>query len=274
MLDGSHGRTTADVVVSFGRPGSGGAHDVLVDREQHDAVALWKEWNPAGDVLAVGHRTSRDTEQRMAARWFSRHGEIELCGSGAVALGGFLLQHAPLTIETIELKGRYHDIAVSRSGGGVKIRLPNLGFATRALEPDLANALGVDRRVKAWVNQRLRTHIICLDRGSDLSLVQPDCGRLARVALPDLSAVIITSLQKDGSAFNFRYFTPWHGLPESPVSASANALLGPFWRARTSRVHFTAWQRSDAAPVYDLEVTGAGTWLRGDCRIVRECHDL
>ena len=59
---------------------------------------------------------------------------------------------------------------------------------------------------------------------------QPDVGQLPR--LHDGSEVrgIIVTL-KDGGKFDFqsRYFAPWVGIPEDPVTGSAHTVLAPYW---------------------------------------------
>jgi predicted PhzF superfamily epimerase YddE/YHI9 len=49
---------------------------------------------------------------------------------------------------------------------------------------------------------------------------------------PDL--IMSTSLllyQDDGDQYDFvsRYFAPWVGIPEDPVTGSAHTVLAPFW---------------------------------------------
>ena len=48
----------------------------------------------------------------------------------------------------------------------------------------------------------------------------------------EVRGVIVTL--KDGGTFDFqsRYFAPWVGIPEDPVTGSAHTVLGPYWARR------------------------------------------
>ena len=83
--------------------------------------------------------------------------------------------------------------------------------------------------------------------------------------------VIITSRSSD---FDFlsRYFGPWEGIEEDPVTGSAHTVLAPYWSRITGRSRFRAFQASKRGGELTVAITGdrvkitgrATTVLRGE----------
>lgn len=55
-----------------------------------------------------------------------------------------------------------------------------------------------------------------------------------------IKGVIITLKAKEEEDYDFysRYFAPWVGIPEDPVTGSAHTVLGPYWQSIFQKDHF------------------------------------
>eukprot|EP00879_Flechtneria_rotunda_P006739 GHRR01007080.1.p1 GENE.GHRR01007080.1~~GHRR01007080.1.p1 ORF type:complete len:176 (+),score=48.64 GHRR01007080.1:982-1509(+) len=97
----------------------------------------------------------------------------------------------------------------------------------------------------AGYNANLKYLLVVLDNvygRQDLEALQPHLAGM-KDALPaaDLTGLIIAVRgdaadtgdqhggQQDGYHFFSRFFAPWVGIPEDPVTGSAHAVLGPYW---------------------------------------------
>jgi len=72
-------------------------------------------------------------------------------------------------------------------------------------------------------------------------------------AKPDFSLLaiqpgrgLIVTAQSDDGKYDFisRYFAPWVGINEDPVTGSAHCLLAPYWSTRLGKESFSAYQAS------------------------------
>ena len=59
--------------------------------------------------------------------------------------------------------------------------------------------------------------------------------------------VILTlkgGIDADGTEYDFlsRYFSPWNGIPEDPVTGSAHTVLGPYWSGALNKKEMLAKQ--------------------------------
>ncbi len=260
-----------EVAVTFGRAGDGGLHDVVVALPGHDAEEIWCRWGGRDRLLVVTSPSEKATEESVYdTRWFSSSGEIELCGSGAVAAARVIFSRTAAGMDRVCLRGIHHNITAVRAGQGLRIRLPNFDTTVCTLPSYVQDQLGIAELVTCVTNHELRTVVVQLLNGTDILSVEPDFGQLGAMRHKGLEALILTVQGKDPGVFDYRYFTPWHGLDESPVAVSANALLGPFWRQRLNQSSLIGRQLSDLMPSFRLQVEAEGTWVDSKSLLNRE----
>lgn len=105
------------------------------------------------------------------------------------------------------------------------------------------------------------------------ALPAPDrSGLLAAVAHESnlLVGVILTTRGFAGDQFVSRFFAPWAGIDEDPVTGSAHSVLGPYWTSVLGRRCLRAEQLSARRGVLDVEVTGDAVVLTGRAVVVMQ----
>jgi len=55
--------------------------------------------------------------------------------------------------------------------------------------------------------------------------------------------------------FVSRYFAPWVGIPEDPVTGSAHTVLGVYWQEKLKKSKFFAYQASQRGGEVGVELT-------------------
>ncbi|KAF0043315.1 hypothetical protein F2P81_004652 [Scophthalmus maximus] len=61
-----------------------------------------------------------------------------------------------------------------------------------------------------------------------------------------------------GYDFYSRYFAPWNGIPEDPVTGSAHTVLGSYWSEKLGKKKMLAYQCSGRGGELELEVRDDG----------------
>merc|ERR550519_168931 len=61
---------------------------------------------------------------------------------------------------------------------------------------------------------------------------------------------------EDKEDFFSRYFAPWNGIPEDPVTGSAHTVLAPYWAAELEKKQLVARQVSPRGGELHLEMVG------------------
>ena len=113
-----------------------------------------------------------------------------------------------------------------------KIRLNFPLTESEPIEPDMAllKALGIqeyDKYVYSEVSQDLMIQLKDITSVENLS---PDFDAMKRVETEKtIRGVIVTTKGEDNFDFVSRFFAPWAGINEDPVTGSAHTQLQPFW---------------------------------------------
>lgn len=177
-------------------------------------------------------------------RWFTPTNEVPLCGHATLASAAALMfgsgnQNQSLRFDT--LSGQLE--AFRNDDGYIGLVLPN-----NTPEPHTCDQLTdllqcvVD---KAYIKevQFSSTTKKLLIRLSDscsrefLETLQPDIAHFTTAHSGMIKGVIVTvkadKTEKNRTKRNYdffsRYFAPWNGISEDPVTGSAHTVLGPYW---------------------------------------------
>ena len=119
--------------------------------------------------------------------------------------------------------------------------------------------------------KKLLVHMGASFARTDLEKLTPDVS--AMTSLHDGSlykGVIVTSL---GENFDFisRYFAPWNGIPEDPVTGSAHTVLAPYWSKILNKKEMRARQCSRRGGELKVAMVGGGrVELHGRATVVVE----
>jgi PhzF family phenazine biosynthesis protein len=203
-------------------------------------------------------------EDPRGLRWFTPLNEVELCGHATLASAhvlwseGYAPQSRALLFETRSGTLR----ATSLDEGWIELDLPARSAAEGPLEPDVVRAMGVEP---------VRTATSTFD------LVEVATEAEVLAARPDLSVLakkdrgFILTAESAGEIV-CRVFAPGYGIPEDPVTGSAQCVLGPWWAPRLGVESFTSRQLSLRGGTMRVRVSGervhiagqAVTTVRGD----------
>jgi PhzF family phenazine biosynthesis protein len=112
-----------------------------------------------------------------------------------------------------------------------------------------------------YVGKNRFDYLVELESEEELRNLKPDFARLGQV---EVRGIIVTSRSRSPE-FDFvsRFFAPWAGVDEDPVTGSAHCCLGPYWRGRLQKDEFVAYQASDRGGVVRVRVTDERSHLAG-----------
>ena len=220
------------------------------------AVVLLDEWLPDATLAAIAAENNlAETAfviphgNVMPLRWFTPAVEVDLCGHATLAAAHVLYRDRFASATRLVFGTRSGELAVERDGELLSMDFPARPGRRIDVTDALADALGVRPR-EAFLARDL---LAIVDAESQVRDLQPDLGGIAAI---DAFAVIVSAAGKDVD-YVYRFFAPRQGVPEDPVTGSANCTLVPYWAARLGKSELTAKQ---------LSPRGGDLWcaLRGD----------
>lgn len=201
-------------------------------------------------------------------RWFTPGLEVDLCGHATLASAAVLFDlgdPSPLRFQT-----RSGLLTVEREpDGSMRMDFPAMPADPMTAPAGLIEGLGCASGTTAAagpVGQYWMARLV--DEAAVLSL-EPDFGALARVDLDGRVGVAVTAPGRDCD-FVSRFFAPWAGIDEDPVTGSAHCMLGPYWAAELSMNTLEARQISERGGSMRVEIHGDRVHLIGRAVTVAE----
>lgn len=196
-------------------------------------------------------------------RWFTPEVEVDLCGHATLASSHVIWAELGESADKLTFATRSGDLVVTRGQDG----LLEMDFPAERLEkqveiPGLADLLGT-------------TPIEILD-GPDLMAVLSSeaevkaldfkVSDLEAVLAPDFSAALIVTAAGNGDVDCVsRFFAPYAGIDEDPVTGSIHTSIVPYWADKLGKTEILAHQASRRGGLLYCTDAGKRTIIRGRC---------
>ncbi|HTM21215.1 MAG TPA: PhzF family phenazine biosynthesis protein, partial [Kofleriaceae bacterium] len=209
----------------------------------------------------------RDGEHEL--RWFTPVLEIDLCGHATLASAFVLFTELGHAGDTVRFRSpRSGPLPVRRTGDRFTLDFPALPSSPRPPSPALTAALG---REPAELHAAGAFTLAVYASAGDVRALAPDMA-----ALMDHKKVIASAPgDLAGVDFVSRFFAPYAGVPEDPVTGSAHCVLTPYWARRLGKSELSARQISRRGGDLHCVLRGdrvdlsgrAALYLRGTIRV-------
>ena len=194
-------------------------------------------------------------------RWFTPMVEVSAFGHATLAAGHVLMEEkglrGPIRFESpsgaVVVEGRPGDLSMSLPSDAPEIELPPSGLL-RAL--GCHEAVPVLRSRSIWV--------VRLSWQKEVEALTPNVPTMLDVDIGDgMLGVAVTAPGLDGADFVSRFFAPWVGIPEDPVTGLAHTALAPYWSKLLGRTRLQARQLSAREGDVGVEIRGNQVLLFG-----------
>jgi len=188
-------------------------------------------------------------------QWFTPEVEVPLCGHATLATAHVLFREegatGPLRFETLS-----GVLTVTEEGEGwLRMDFPEDPPKPTPPPDGLLEILGCTGStptllgVKGWV--------VRVPSEGDVRQMAPDFSALGKVDLGPTALGVIVTAPGDGEAdFVSRFFGPWVGVDEDPVTGMAHTLLTPYWSTETGRTDLRAEQISERGGKLRVRIAG------------------
>jgi PhzF family phenazine biosynthesis protein len=192
-------------------------------------------------------------------RWFTPACEVGLCGHATLATAHVLWETGLLEPdETAQFSTRSGVLTATKTGDFIQLDFPAIGLEPATATKTLERALGVT--AVSVAKHELGT-LVEVESAGDVRNLDPKLKALAKIA----GDIHIVTGRSDDSQYDFvsRVFCPRIGIDEDPVTGAAHCCLGPYWREKTGKDDFAAYQASKRGGSMVVRVRGDRVKLEG-----------
>jgi PhzF family phenazine biosynthesis protein len=236
--------------------------------------------SPLGDdrMLAIAHELHFSEtaflfplEHRGAysIRFFSPKMEIPLCGHATLASAKVIFSSHELNeVHFMNIQGL--DLSVKELNGEIVMEFPV--YETRPAEAPsaLIAALGIKAIRNSVYNEETRILLLEIADPEELARLDPDFAALHR-SHNSINGVLVTARSdKDGYDFHSRYFWPWSGTNEDPVTGGTHTFLAKYWASRLGKTRMKSFQSSKRTGFMNVELVNGKLLIESRAVIVFE----
>ncbi|KAK7500701.1 hypothetical protein BaRGS_00007945 [Batillaria attramentaria] len=247
--------------------------DMELSKETMQDIAMEMSLAETAYVRPLTPSDNFKSGSRFGLRWFTPVMEVEICGhatlaSAAVLFYGLGNESKAITFDTLS-----GELIVRRDGDSL-----SMDFPVGVTEPkSVSNTPGV--REVAWCSS-MRYLVVRLNDGmtrSEFEKWRCDIAAIER-SLTGVQIVLVTTrgtpdqgyVDDQSVAYDFvsRCFAPWSGVPEDPVTGSAQCVLAHYWSLQLGKKEFYTRQCSKRGGDIRLRLDGDRVHITGKATLV------
>ena len=179
-------------------------------------------------------------------RWFSPLKEMPLCGHATLAASKVLFGGLPRGAGEITYRTAAGILSARRNGTGVTMDFPADPFDDVLPPPGLPEALRLRHWTRVIRGRNTGKWVFHLPDAAAVRSLQPDLMSLRNLRVAaEVKGVGVTAAGDQGYDCVSRYFNPWAGVDEDPVTGSVHTVLATYWANLLQKNTLKAFQASE-----------------------------
>ena len=191
--------------------------------------------------------------ENFSIRYFSPKMEIPLCGHATLATAKVLFTDLNLKTVTFVTKNNLNIVA-KNVDKQIVMEFPVYDTKPADVSTELLNSLQLSSVENAVHNEETNILLLEIADYRDLVNIAPDFTMLLE-SRDDINGVLVTApCGKDGYDFHSRYFWPWSGTNEDPVTGGTHTFLAPYWSERLGKSKMQSFQSSERTGSMQVEL--------------------
>ena len=181
----------------------------------------------------------------FSLRWFTPKVEVPLCGHATLATAKVLFDDIGVLTDEIIFKTLSGELIVKKVENGILLNLP--ADEPIPVDPPLSllETLGIKKFKNVASAKRQKILLVHLDDERTIKNLKLYFERMKSINTKlDIKGIIVTSSGSPPYDFVSRFFAPWVGINEDPVTGAAHTVLTPYWAKILKKREMLAYQAS------------------------------
>jgi PhzF family phenazine biosynthesis protein len=208
-------------------------------------------------------------EHTYRIRYFSPKKEIPLCGHATLASAKIMFEKT--NTDGIQfITGQDLMLPITKDTEHIIMQFPVYETTPLEVPPSLLNALGLETVSAASYNAETKIILLEITGAAVLAALKPDFGALIK-SYENINGVLVTA-PSDTTLYDFhyRYFWPWAGTDEDPVTGGVQTFLAKYWSTKLDKKRMKAFQSSARTGFMTVELINDKVLIYGTAVTVLE----
>ncbi|MFW6196679.1 MAG: PhzF family phenazine biosynthesis protein [Thermoplasmatota archaeon] len=238
-----------------------------LNKDTMKAIAAEMNLSETAFVRTLNNQSFKESPE-FTLRWFTPEMEVPLCGHATLATSWVLFGEVENVNDTVTFNTKSGNLSAEKREG-VVLNFPTNMPVHHEPSKEILDGLGIVNYEDSSYSENTNKLLIALSSEEKVKELNPDFPKL-RSIVTDIRGIIVTAKGEDEYDFISRYFAPWVGIDEDPVTGSAHTVLAPYWSTLFDKKEMKAYQASDRGGKLTVRVKGNRTELEGKAITVLE----
>jgi PhzF family phenazine biosynthesis protein len=202
-------------------------------------------------------------------RYFSPKKEIPLCGHATLASAKVIFKQNEFNEIHFITVGNI-DLLVKNNAGEITMEFPVYDTNAATVVPGMLEALELTAITDTVYSPHNKIILLEISSTDVLKNLQPDFTALVN-SYSGINGVLVTAPgNEDLHDYHYRYFWPWAGTNEDPVTGGVQTFLAKYWSKKLNKKIMTAFQSSARTGYMQVELMGEKVLLTSQAVIMLE----
>ncbi|MBU5483765.1 PhzF family phenazine biosynthesis protein [Clostridium sp. MSJ-11] len=178
-------------------------------------------------------------------RWFTPKVEVSMCGHGTLATAQVLFEEIGVEENEIKFQTQSGVLVAKKGENGIVLDFPIDKYEMVEVPVELLKAMGIENCKEAAYGKNTKKLILRVEKEEEVLKLTPNFEGMKNLNFNiDVKGVGVTT---KGREYDFitRYFNPWAGINEDPVTGTVHTALAKYWGDILGKREFKAYQASD-----------------------------
>jgi len=202
-------------------------------------------------------------------RYFSPKMEIPLCGHATLASAKIVFEKTHTsTINFITYENL--NLTIGRTDSKIIMEFPVYNTVPLTTPQAVLAALGLEGVINSSYSPKNKIILLEIPDTKTLAALHPDFSALLN-SYHNINGVLVTAPSiGDSYDYHYRYFWPWAGTDEDPVTGGVQTFLARYWSERLGKKIMHVFQSSQRTGYMTVELNGDKVLIYGEAVIVFE----
>ena len=192
-----------------------------------------------------------------------------MCGHATLASAKIIFEITAIE-QLVFITGENIHLPITKDEGKIVMEFPVYDTSPLEAPDSMFKALGISQVIKTSYSPKNKIILIEIANSDTLAALEPDFNALLN-SYQNINGVLVTAPSNTQDYdFHYRYFWPWAGTNEDPVTGGIQTFLTKYWSEKLNKKRLKAFQSSERTGFMTVELRDDKVLIYGDAVIVLE----
>ena len=208
-------------------------------------------------------------DNTYSIRFFTPKIEIPLCGHATLASAKIIFDSTSFNSITF-INCDNVELPIEKAQNKIKMQFPVYDTEETEVPQKMLDALGISEVEDKRYSPKNKIILIEIKSAHELANLAPDFTVLIH-SHSGINGVLVTAISDSQNFdFHYRYFWPWAGTNEDPVTGGVQTFLTKYWATKLKKTKLNAHQSSFRTGTMSTEIIEDKVFIFGEAVIVLE----